>query len=299
MDSSAPKPSPPPGLRLEYSADLSLLPRHVPFLKLGFDRGAESYLERAQGLRHGRLLTWIHGILTGFLSDFDVNGLLGIYPMHVLSQMQWRAIWSAVEPERARGLTSPDEGVARPIFGSLLDIGAGSGDVTQELSPFFEKTTATETSGPMMRRLRKRGFHVVEGDLATQPPLGGTFDVVTLLNVLDRCESPLTLLSAARALVGPGGLLVIALVLPYEPVVLKNGASMSPRQRLPIVSTTFEGGASELITLALEPLGLRVELVSRVPYLSGGDAGSPLYELDDLIVVCRAHAAIPLIGARD
>jgi hypothetical protein len=96
--------------------------------------------------------------------------------------------------------------------------------------------------------------------------------------------------------VKPGGLLLVALVLPYYPFVYDAGAARPPRERLPIVSTEWELAASEFILTALLPLGLEIVTLSRAPYLSGGDAQRALYELDDVIVVCRVHGEVPLIG---
>lgn len=45
------------------------------------------------------------------------------------------------------------------------------------------------------------------------------YDVVTCLNLLDRCDTPRTLLSQIHAKLVPGGTLVVALVLPFNPYV--------------------------------------------------------------------------------
>lgn len=45
------------------------------------------------------------------------------------------------------------------------------------------------------------------------------YDVVTCLNLLDRCDTPRTLLSQIHAKLVPGGTLVVALVLPFSPYV--------------------------------------------------------------------------------
>ena len=44
---------------------------------------------------------------------------------------------------------------------------------------------------------------------------------------------------------------------------------------------------ANLATRVLEPLGVEVEAISRVPYLCRGDAERPLYVLDDALFVCR------------
>ncbi|HSC85760.1 MAG TPA: methyltransferase [Polyangiaceae bacterium] len=267
------------GLSLRYALDPSPTERtRLPILQLGPDAALVEYAAHARRARHGRLKTWLHRSLRGFLSDFDINGWLGTYPMHVLSRAQFAELLG----DGARG--------------RLLDIGSGRGDVTSELASHFQHVTCTETSPPMARRLRRAGYRVLEGDFATFPPSDERYDVVSLLNVLDRCDRPLSLLGAAREALTPGGRLLLALVLPYQPFVYDGGRSRAPRERLPIASDRFESALLELVDYALLPLGLEVESVARVPYLSGGDAQRPLYELDDALVVCRAAYSVPVLG---
>ena len=47
--------------------------------------------------------------------------------------------------------------------------------------------------------------------------------------------------------------------------------------------------AGRLVAACIEPAGLTVERIARVPYLCLGDTlGSRMYELDDAVLVCRA-----------
>lgn len=48
---------------------------------------------------------------------------------------------------------------------------------------------------------------------------GIKFDVITCLNLLDRCDRPLSLLRDLKASLRPGGRVVVALVLPFNPYV--------------------------------------------------------------------------------
>lgn len=279
------------GLQLRYSVDLERLAAvAAPFVQLALDDAGAAYIGAAEARRHGIVTTWLHRRLRAVFSDFDVNGLLGTYPMHVLSTAQWRTL-----------LSLAGHPTDRPL-GRILDVGAGRGDVTAQLAPLFESVVVSETSRPMARRLRRLGYPCLQGDIVAQNQLRGehvdlqhSFDVVSLLNVLDRCDRPLSLLAAARGALRPGGLLLVALVLPYRPFVYERGGPRAPLERLAISSETFEQAAAEFATITLQPLGLEVLALSRVPYLSGGDAQAPLYELDDLIAVCRAQDSLPLI----
>lgn len=45
------------------------------------------------------------------------------------------------------------------------------------------------------------------------------FDCICMLNLLDRCNKPKTMLLQAKDALAPGGILLLALVLPYKPYV--------------------------------------------------------------------------------
>ena len=283
------------GLKLQYGADLGLLAAcEAPFTQLALDEHAAEYVLASEQFRHGTCLTWLHRILRGFLSDFDINGILGTYPMHVLSTAQWRVLVETALGALPNSRSLFDSETTR----SLLDVGAGRGDATDELAPLFQSVTVTETSSHMARRLRKRGYNCVNEDISKSNKFSESFDVVSLLNVLDRCDFPMSLLATARRALKPGGLLLIALVLPYRPFVYDQSQPRSPLERLAIKAGQFEIAATEFVTACLLPLGLEVLTLSRTPYFSGGDAQHPLYELDDLIVVCRAKGELVLIGEK-
>lgn len=266
------------GLKLRYGADLARLHgAGAPFTQLRLDQETADYVAQSEAARHGRFLTWVHQLLRSFLSDFDINGILGTYPMHVLSTAQWETL------------------IGRP-GGRLLDVGAGRGDATAKLAQLFDEIVVTETSKAMQKRLRRQGYECLSEDIAESKDLAEQFDAVSLLNVLDRCDRPLSLLGTARSALKPGGLLLIALVLPYRPFVYDQGAPRAPAERLAITTEEWELSVCELVNTCLLPLGLEVVTLSRAPYLSGGDANHALYELDDVIVVCRAIGQVPLIN---
>ena len=45
------------------------------------------------------------------------------------------------------------------------------------------------------------------------------YDLITALNLLDRCDTPKTLLAEIHSKLAPGGYLVVAIVLPFSPFV--------------------------------------------------------------------------------
>lgn len=277
-------------LRLRYQCDLARLPAGLRsrFVQLGRDASLAAYFDRAKRARHGRSMTLLHRFLRGYLSDFEINGLLGTYPMHVLGTEQWSTLLAM-----ARG--AEHHIVPR---GRLLDVGAGSGDVTQKLAPLFTEVVTTELSRMMALRLRSRGFACHRVDLAEKPVPTGPYAAIACLNVLDRCDRPLSLLANLRAALDDGGFLILALVLPYEPFVYEGSRSREPIERLPLGVADWESSVAELCSRVIEPLGFQVAVFSRAPYLSGGDARQPLYELDDAILVCRAIGKAHVLDAR-
>ncbi len=256
---------------MSYGCDLQRLRPELAerFVELAEDDAARRF--RAAPTTHGRLRTWAQRALGHFMSDFDANGWLGMYPMHLLSTAQWGCLLGAAG-------------------GALVDVGAGNGDVTAGLAPLFDSVTTTELSAPMARRLRRRGFSCERVDVAETGVPGGPWDTIACLNVLDRSARPHTLLERLRDGLAPGGRLILAVVLPYSPFVYEGGATVPPIEKLDCEAADWESSVDRLAARVLEPLGLHVQRLARAPYLSGGDADAPLYALDDAILVCARAA---------
>jgi SAM-dependent methyltransferase len=258
-----------PNLNLRYAVDVAALspPIAARFVALTRDDATEAFLVEAERGRHGWLGTTAHRVLRHFMSDFDVNGLLDMYSLFLASSEHWRTLLGERKVQR------------------LLDVGAGSGKVTQTLLPFAEQTVATELSAPMARRLRRRGVECHQIDLAERELPGSGFDLIACLNVLDRTGRPRALLRRLSDLLVPGGRLVLALALPYRPFYYVGAATPDPLERLRCDEPTWERAVNRLVERELEPLGLVLVSLSRAPYLSFGDTRRGLYQLDDAILV--------------
>ena len=238
-------------------------------LTLEPDAALAAFLDRTERLRPGRLRTGLQRWLSGLVGDFDANALLGMYPMHLLSTEQWKAL---LEPEKDL---------------RLLDVGAGSGDVSLALAPLFCEVVTTEVSRAMAFRLRRRGLRCELRDVALSGAPDPPYDVVSCLNVLDRSAHPRSLLDRARDALVPSGRLVVALALPYSPFYYAGGDSLDPIEALPLGRESWTKDVSALIDAVLEPLGFELEKLARAPYISGGDAREAHYVLDDAIVIAR------------
>jgi SAM-dependent methyltransferase len=240
------------------------------FRELAVDDEWRAEVEALLAERHGRLRTYAQRLARVYLSDFDANALTGMYRMHLLT----RGAWQRLLGERGGG--------------RLLDVGAGSGDVTLALGACFESVEATEVSGGMSRKLERRGIRCHRVDLTETTLTAPAFDCVSLLNVLDRCRRPRQLLRHCLQSLRPGGTLLVALALPYRPFYFAGPTTPEPLERLecdPGPGGSWEDAARRFIERDLLTLNLTLECFARAPYLSAGDSARTLYELDDVVVV--------------
>jgi len=260
-----------PGARLSTSARLERLGSFAAkFRALRIDADWRAEVDALTRGRHGVFRTYAQRLARLYFSDFDANALTGMYRMQLLTLGAWRELLG----ERAGG--------------RLLDVGAGSGDVTAVLGQCFDEVETTEVSRGMARRLTKRGLRCHTLDLTEAALSAPAFDAVSLLNVLDRCRRPRALLRHCLAALAPGGTFIVALALPYQPFYFDGPLTPDPLERLdcdPGKSGGWEDGARRFIERDLLPLGLSLEAFARAPYLSAGDSGRALYELDDVLVV--------------
>lgn len=166
-------------------------------------------------------------------------------------------------------------------YESILDIGAGCGNVTVKFSELFDHVYATETSPTMRQRLLSKGFTILE----VENWMGQTYNVISCLNVLDRCHQPMKLLKDIHTCLSKsGGTAMIALVLPYHGSV-EEGHLWQPQQEpLPIKGLCFEEQLSSFIVDILEPIGFELNLATKVPYLCTGDLHARYYSLSDCLL---------------
>lgn len=113
----------------------------------------------------------------------------------------------------------PGRPAARPLSGlSVLDIGCGGGLVSSPLARMGGEVVAIDASPEAIGAARA---HAAEAGLAIDyratsaealADTGATFDLVTALEVLEHVADVNAFLTAATALVKPGGLLIVATI---------------------------------------------------------------------------------------
>ena len=246
-------------------------------------------------------LDMLAGLLRNIMSLTDANALLGRGQMFVLSTQHVAELLQISSLSSSFTMSSS----MNPPYRTLLDIGAGDGGVTSRLQPLFSSITATEVSTGMVRRLRSRGYKVIHTAniaphilptpmVSSVPSRSDGYDVVSIFNVLDRCDQPLDLLqNALRLTKKDGGKLIIAIVLPFAEFVEEGTGRRQPQGPLPMQGArcsdgiSFEGSLDALLNRVILPLGVVIERIARVPYICRGDSRHPFYVLSDAILVLR------------
>jgi len=286
---------------LQYTVAVAKLPPLLRsrFVSLGPEPHAAHFLQKSRP--HGHLLSTLHAILLRVLPGldfFDINALLGMYPLHLCSVDQLRLLAS-----HTKRFAEP------PRFGRVLDVGAGEGGVTKILKELSSQLIATETSSRMAERLRRRaGVEVWNEDIshtAKSERQGERFDMITFLNVLDRASRPISLLRAAHHLLRSEGWLLLSTPLPFTGA-FHNGVQWQPpledllpptRPQLHGLANTkypeypspvWEEDAAELMGDTLPSHGFEVHAFGRLPYISAGDSEAPEgYILDSVLILAK------------
>jgi len=260
--------------RTWYSVNLDLISNHEirsKFLQFHNDSETEAFIsssfEQSDWIFTQLWYNFAKSILSWFYCQTDINGMLSRGSMFVFSKEQFLKM-SKLEP-----------GVK---LERMLDLGAGDGRPTQSMSCFFEETFATEVSAPMRKSLGQKGFQVLEIDNWAKPD---SFDLISALNLFDRCDKPLSIISEIQKSLKSGGFFLVALVLPFKPYV-ESVPSHKPSEKMNIAGETFEVQVEAAVTM-FEEVGFSLESWARVPYLCEGDLNRPLYHLNNALLMFR------------
>jgi SAM-dependent methyltransferase len=265
------------------------------FVQLEADEATKHFVLQSVDKADQLLTQMWHNLAKTVLKRFfgytqtDINGYLRRGTMFVLSTQQYILL------RQKAGLQSNLENPE----GSLIDLGAGDGNPTDYLRPFYKDTYATEASWAMRDILIEKGVNVLDiDDWDVEENMQRTYDTIACLNLLDRCEEPLSILRRIRKALKPGGTLLVALVLPFNPYVEWN-SNHQPLEKLlePSPETSQDNEDSKFIFEKQIPLlvntlqneGFSVNAWTRVPYLCEGDMGQSLYVLSDAVFLCTLN----------
>ncbi|KAL3048009.1 hypothetical protein OYC64_006733 [Pagothenia borchgrevinki] len=245
------------------------------FVQSHLDSDTKAFLKRSVD-KSGWLFTQLyHSFVSTFLSPLvsrtSINGFLGRGSMFVFSPEQFQQLLR-VGPEWRSD--------------RLLDLGAGDGAVTGVMGAHFREVYATEVSPPMKWHLQRRNYKLLGID--EWQHTGFQYDVISCLNLLDRCEHPLHLLQDIRlSLVPSTGRLILAAVLPFQPYVEVGGKWQRPNEHIKVQGKTWEEQVTNLSSEVFRKAGFEVEAVTRLPYLCEGDMYNDYYVLDDAVFVLK------------
>ncbi|KAH8044484.1 hypothetical protein JL722_14668 [Aureococcus anophagefferens] len=196
-----------------------------------------------------------------------------------------------------------------------------------DASGFLRKASLYAAEAQRVARRRRRD---VRADAAPARRAGGgggdprwPFGAAALLNVLDRCDDPGGLLDAAAA-AAPGGLLLVATVLPFKGVVHEGkrwsawgkANTRSPRKPLEVADQVhvkgrmidleskapaakkFEAAAAAFVDALVDRRpDLELQAWTRLPYVSSGDSKKSHYTLDVALMAFRVGTAFEAVLA--
>ncbi|XP_076008249.1 protein-L-histidine N-pros-methyltransferase isoform X2 [Genypterus blacodes] len=246
------------------------------FIQSHLDSDTKAFLKRSVDKSSWLFTQLYHSfvstVLSPVVSRTSINGLLGRGSMFVFSEEQFRQLLRIGPEWKAE---------------RLLDLGAGDGGVTEVMGAHFSEVYATEVSLPMKWHLQRRNYKLLSID--EWPQMGFQYDLISCLNLLDRCEDPLHLLrDMKQSLVHGTGRVILAAVLPFQPYVEVGGKWQRPKKHLTIEGKTWEDQVTSLSNEVFRRAGLEVEAVTRLPYLCEGDMYNDYYVLDDAVFVLKA-----------
>jgi len=260
-----------------YSVNLGLISdKHIreKYVQLGKDEETEEFIQNSIEQSDWLLTQIYYNVAKSFLSFFlcqtDINGWLGRGSMFVLSSEHFKLL--------SGDLINPELKLE-----SMLDLGAGDGRTTLSLANFYEQVYATEISRPMRRALRAKNFKVLEIDSWAEE---NTYDMISALNLFDRCDKPLSIIKEIhRSLKPETGLFLVALVLPFKPYVESTSDNM-PSEVMNIHGEKFEEQVESSVVY-IQEAGFQLISWSRVPYLCEGDLSRPLYHLNNVLLLFK------------
>jgi 2-polyprenyl-3-methyl-5-hydroxy-6-metoxy-1,4-benzoquinol methylase len=252
---------------LIYAIQQHVMKEHVlkTFISSNLDDETKIFLQTYCSETESLVRSTMASITRKFMSRTDTNAYIGRGQMFVFSTQQLETLLlQAASVEKMKSyLTS----------GRLLDIGAGSGDVTQNYTKFVKHITATEVSTYMVGRLKKNAHidKVVETSTLNVFDANNKFQIISCLNVLDRCDKPSQLLKDIRARLDlKNGLLIVALVLPWCPFVENGTKQDMPSEDLDMDGgrckkrNTFEEAVNVVIDKVFLPHGFNVKSWTRL-----------------------------------
>ncbi|XP_043919927.1 protein-L-histidine N-pros-methyltransferase [Protopterus annectens] len=245
------------------------------FVQSYLDSGTQAFLDQSAEKSRWILTQLYHSlvstIFSSFMSKTTINGWLGRGAMFVFSHEQFLQLLKIDPNWRSH---------------RLLDLGAGDGGVTQIMAFHFEEVYVTEVSPTMVWHLQRKQYRVL--GINEWQNVGVRYNVISCLNLLDRCDHPMTLLKTMKNVLEPtSGRVILAVVLPFCPYIESGGKWEKPLESLEVNGYTWEEQVNYFTTHVFPEAGFAVEALTKLPYLCEGDMYNDYYVLHDAVFVLR------------
>jgi hypothetical protein len=255
-------------IKLKYSSDLDCnecakktgnLKLKEKFLELNMDKETEDFINscfdsKFQLFKASYFRSW----LTYFYTITDANAILGTGKMFMFSKEHLQTLLDG------------------ELFENMLDIGAGDGYVTQQFRSLVKgDIVCTESSQKMIKSLRSQGYKL-------QNEIEGEFELISCLNVLDRCDRPISIFK--KILDIKKKKVIISIVLPFKGFYYNGNKQYPQEENLIGYYKNWEENVNILSKYLME-LGFIIDKIARVPYLSEGNYYRQIYTLDTVVFV--------------
>lgn len=239
------------------------------FIELSYDDESKEFVEGCYSGRYQLFkASFIRPFLTRFYSLTESNAILNTGRMFLISQNHIKTFFG------------------EQTFTSMLDIGAGDGNVTRQFEFLIEgrNITCTETAPKMIKVLKSKGY-------AIQDKIEGEFDLIACLNVyklfniyfrLDRCEKPVTMLQEICKI--KKKYVILSIVLPFSGFYSEGVNKFPQKEKLIDYNKSWEESVDNLCEIFIE-IGFNIVSISRVPYLSEGNMRKEYFKLNATIFV--------------
>ncbi len=282
---TAPHPSPSAACHLCGSADLEISAEYAAFHRVTSDCKP---WPPGGGLARCRACGLVQTVVSPAWQD-ECTRIYQTYTIYHQSGGSEQRVFDgrggAGRPRSEQIIGSLRKAEALPQRGRLLDVGCGNGGFLSAWSRLVPGWSLAGTEFDAKYQREVEAIPGVErlylGDLKDVP---GTFDVITLIHVLEHIPAPLGLLRSLRGKLNPGGLLLVEVPDCGQNVFMLLVADHCSHFSPPLLAGVVAAAGLEVTQASNQWVAKEVSVVARrplvdsVPQLEGGRVVLPMVE---------------------